>query len=780
MQQLFSRLFNSLVVARCVILAAIALVPVMSWASIGAIRSNHNEPHDWIPDEFPESRHYRWFLEHFPGDDVLVASWDGCTLDDPRLDRLAEELRDPENSGSTLFREVHTGRSLLKQLTGEPLKLSRDDAIERLKGWLVGPDGTTSCALLLISHPGAMDRHAVVDAAYLAAKDACGIDADAFYLAGPTTDSVAIDRESTESLFLLTSLCGAVGMFLCWRFLKSLRYVALVFVTAMLCLGWSLAAVYFSGQNMDSVLIMMPGLVYTLAISGCIHQLNYYEDEVVERGLAGAPMRAVARSWQPALLANTTTILGLLSLCVSTIVPVKKFGAFAALGVCLSMLITIAVLPAALQLWPVGSRRRHRAEDEGPASDTLNLRIAGASAKYHAWVLGGFAIVAAILGYGVMNVRTSVRMNEMFSPQATVIRNYGWIETHIGPLVPIETVLRFPKNGGPDILERLRIVRHMQQNLADFHDVGGTISIAGFLPPVPEGSSARDAARRSVIRRRFESDLSNLINTGYLAETEDEQLWRITARVGALANVDYGNFIKELRAEFEPLLAEEAKRTNTAIPVEFTGGLPLFATVQAQLMDDMRSSFGGAFMMIALVMVVTLRSLLAGAVTMLPNVFPPLVVFGAMGWLNITVDFGSMMTISTALGMSVDNELHFFAWLRQYLQRGMSRHDALMAAYAHCGNAMEHTAVICAAGMLMFALSPFVPVAHFGWIMFVLIMIAVVCDMVLLPALVASPIGSGFGRAKAVSIASTSVLDLQQEAVTTETRRHGETHEGHV
>jgi predicted RND superfamily exporter protein len=123
-----------------------------------------------------------------------------------------------------------------------------------------------------------------------------------------------------------------------------------------------------------------------------------------------------------------------------------------------------------------------------------------------------------------------------------------------------------------------------------------------------------------------------------------------------------------------------------------------------------------------------------------------------------------MMTISTALGMSVDNELHFFAWLRQYLQRGMSRHDALMAAYAHCGNVMEHTAVICAAGMLMFALSPFVPVAHFGWIMFVLIMIAVVCDMVLLPALVASPIGSGFGRAKAVSIASNSVLGLQREA----------------
>jgi hypothetical protein len=177
--------------------------------------------------------------------------------------------------------------------------------------------------------------------------------------------------------------------------------------------------------------------------------------------------------------------------------------------------------------------------------------------------------------------------------------------------------------------------------------------------------------------------------------------------------------------------------------------VPLFATVQAQLMDDMRSSFGASFAMIALVMVVSLRSLRAGAVTMLPNVFPPLVVFGAMGWWNVTVDFGSMMTISTALGMSVDNELHFFAWFRRSLEQGLSRHDALMSAYAHCGNAMEHTAVICAAGMLMFALSPFVPVAHFGWIMFVLIMIAVVGDMVLLPALVGSPIGSGFSLGRA-------------------------------
>jgi predicted RND superfamily exporter protein len=133
---------------------------------------------------------------------------------------------------------------------------------------------------------------------------------------------------------------------------------------------------------------------------------------------------------------------------------------------------------------------------------------------------------------------------------------------------------------------------------------------------------------------------------------------------------------------------------------------------------------------------------------MLPNVFPPLIVFGAMGWWNVTVDFGSMMTISTALGISVDNELHFFAWFRSFLRQGLSRSEALLRTYRCCGDAMEHTAIICGLGVLMYVFSPFVPVARFGWIMFLLILIAMAGDMVLLPALLASPIGRVFGASK--------------------------------
>jgi predicted RND superfamily exporter protein len=129
---------------------------------------------------------------------------------------------------------------------------------------------------------------------------------------------------------------------------------------------------------------------------------------------------------------------------------------------------------------------------------------------------------------------------------------------------------------------------------------------------------------------------------------------------------------------------------------------------------------------------------------MLPNIFPAILIFGTMGLVGMLCDIGSMMTAGAALGMAVDGTIHFLTWYRRSQEEGNSRHQAIRDAYGECANAMIQSSVICGLGILVFAWSGFVPTSRFAWLMSAMIGTALVGDLVLLPALLASSLGRLF------------------------------------
>src|SRR5262245_65670473 len=108
---------NSRRAALIVIVLAACLLPAVAISVQRAIRSNANDVRDWLPAHYHETRQYREFLTHFGSEDFVVFSWPGCTLDDPRLDGLAEQLRQRNLTRTSqgtpvLLRGTLTGRPL--------------------------------------------------------------------------------------------------------------------------------------------------------------------------------------------------------------------------------------------------------------------------------------------------------------------------------------------------------------------------------------------------------------------------------------------------------------------------------------------------------------------------------------------------------------------------------------------------------------------------------------------------------------------------------------------
>ena len=158
--------------------------------------------------------------------------------------------------------------------------------------------------------------------------------------------------------------------------------------------------------------------------------------------------------------------------------------------------------------------------------------------------------------------------------------------------------------------------------------------------------------------------------------------------------------------------------------------------------------------MIAIVMMVMMRNgrlsptnlanIRGGMVSMIPNVFPVILVFGLMGHLGAALDIGSMMTASVAMGVAVDDTIHFLTWFRKGLNKGLARRGALMLAYQRCGAAMTQTTLIGGLGLSVFALSSFTPTQRFGLLMLTLLAAALLGDLLFLPAILSSPLGKYF------------------------------------
>ena len=162
----------------------------------------------------------------------------------------------------------------------------------------------------------------------------------------------------------------------------------------------------------------------------------------------------------------------------------------------------------------------------------------------------------------------------------------------------------------------------------------------------------------------------------------------------------------------------------------------MISIVMMLLLRDWSSPFGPT----------NLLNIRGGMISMLPNVFPVIIVFGFMGHWGIEVDIGSMMTASVAMGVAVDDTIHFLNWYRQALADGHTRIEAIKVSYSRVATAMTQTTLIGGLGLAAFAFSSFTPTQRFGVLMLFLLSMALVGDLILLPALLAGPLGKYFGK----------------------------------
>jgi len=557
-------------------------------------------------------------------------------------------------------------------------------------------------------------------------------------------------------------LSFAISLFLTYFMLRSLRLAILVQSVSVLCSFAAVALVPATGGMMNMVLVVMPTLLMVITTSGAIHICNYWKNSGVDDSTKSV-VHAARMAWWPCFLASATTAIGLASLVVSSLIPVRDFGIYSSIGCIISFLCVMYVLPSLMLYWP----------QQPPRPEHINNHIWYRLGQFLSRNRGrtcmlNLALTAMCL-WGMIYFRTETKVIRYFPDDSKVVQDYRFLEENLSGIVSVDTIVRFSTETQEKVpfLDRARTILELQQALKQHPEVSGTLSLASFI-----NLQASDDATENIRSRRNAQLREKLIGKkiherlhkggevgeglasfialpqsstdwhkkgdGALNASGDE-VWRITCQSSILSDCDYAILTKEL--------GQIADRQLATFPAgrpvhRVTGLVPIFLRTQNALLESLINSFGLALLLVCAVMAVMLRSIPAALYAMLPNVMPVAMIFGLLGWAGIRVDIGTMITASVALGLAVDGTLHLITWFRQLLRQGIARQEAVAKSLEHCAPALWQTSAAIGIGMLALYPVELLLISRFGWIMAGMIFAALWGDVILLPALLAGPLGA--------------------------------------
>lgn len=785
MDQIYSRI-------RLLVVYGLVLLPIIIWGAIHALESTNSSPIDWVDSTFQQRKKYDDFVALFGPGDAIVASWPECYWTDERLDALVHELRESPvfraADGSPYIYQVTCGREAILQMTApqaQPPATNEDtgempseaaaksarqpritvsEAIQRLKGTLIGKDGRTTTVVIILNKEGLVLRASLVQSIRDLIIQSFGIaDAD-LHLAGPVVDGLTVDAAAHASLTNFAAPSALIIFAICWWSLRSLTQATVVFLTASLCQAIILATIYYSGEQLSALLIILPPLVQVLTVSGGIHLMNYYHNALETMEPRAAAIQAFHEGWLPSLLSLGTTAMGTASLMVSDLEPIRLFGIYGTVGVVTATASVLTVVPCSMMIF--GRRRQrsfaasHVQEHAPPTSafrqwtDRCWQRLASFLYRNNTLSLIGLFGIMALSAVGLPWLKPSIRIETLFLPDSRIMHDYRWLEEQIGPLVPIEVLVSFDSDCRLNARRRMDVLWRVNDVLMKQPHVKASLSALTLFPTMPKMEGMPATLRSGMLNKAIHMARPSFDAMNVLRTTDKRELWRITAHVSSLDPLDYGDLLDHIDAAvtqdlFNKSNADSAESGTlpdmNGVEVFTSGIMPLVHEIQGQLLVDLTNSLLSALIVITLTMTLAQAGFWNGILSIISNIFPIVIAFGVMGLIDHPMDIGSVMTASIALGIAVDDTLHFLAFFRRMmLQPGATRFSAVLSGYQHCGLAMIQTSVSCGLGLLIFALSDFVPTSRFAVLMACLLLLALLGDLLLLPALLLSPAGRLF------------------------------------
>ncbi len=492
--------------------------------------------------------------------------------------------------------------------------------------------------------------------------------------------------------------------------------------------------------------IILPSFLLAVGVGASIHVLSMvYQYLRSDDNKNDAIVHAYSHSGFAIVMTSLTTAAGLASFASAEVAPIADLGLFSAIGVLLSLFYTIFLLPSLLAVIPLKSKAETE-KDKITTFDRLIDWVADLTTSRPKLIVIISAVGIIIALTGLPRLQFSHNLLNWLPEDLSVRTATESIDLNLRGSVALEVVIDTGKENGLYDRDLLLAMNRLTNDLEQFKQgdlfVGKVIAVTTILKEIhqalnenrPEMYAIPDNG--ALIPQEFllfensgSDDLQDFVDSRF-------QQARISIKVPWQDSLAYIPFIKEIEQRFTTAFADLAK-DGKPVTVSTTGIMALFARILHATMYSAAQSYGIALLVISLMMILLIGNLRLGIMAMIPNIGPIVIIMGIMGWFAIPLDMFTMMVASVAIGLAVDDTVHFVYNFKKYYTESGDVRDAVGHTLHTAGRAMLTTSVVLSIGFFIFMFASMNNVFYFGMLVGMAIVLALLGDFFLAPALMA-------------------------------------------
>ena len=602
-----------------------------------------------------------------------------------------------------------------------------DTAVHRL----ISEDGKTTMIVGRMT-PKAGDDPLVAQKLKAAVEEIVAAEAESgyeFHLGGGPVLNMAFINLGQHDAATFTPLVLLIAMVLLWIVFRRpsgmLLSISVVIFTFMIVLSIQVML----GYKMNNFTANIPVFVVAIGIADAMHLFWIY---LIGRRQGKDNHEAihysVEKNFLPTLLTSLTTAAGFASLGISHVVPIKTLGIATANAALLAFVLTILFVPALLAIInpKIKEKELQKAQEKSPLAHHYAQWII----KHDTKILIFSTLLFTVIGLGIFFVKMDSNTVRYFSKDVDFRKTVEFMEAHLSGPMSYELVVDSGKKDGIKMPEFMQTVEDFQNDFKktypDVRHVASLVDIVKTFNEVLNGSKTVPDDNKLIAGYLLFYSLS-LPQGMEINDRMDvnERLLRVTALVN----------IVDTSKDLEMIAWAEHWWDKTPYSAQISGQTAMFAHMQSDVTDTLVQSILLAITLVSVMMMFIFRNLRMIPLFIVPNVLPIALVIGAMGWMGMTIDMGVAISGAIIIGVAVDDTIHFLVKYREARKRGDSMQNSLEYVMQYAGSAIIFTTLILSAAFLVFSFSQFLPNVHFGVVTAMALMIAVLVDLLMLPAI---------------------------------------------
>lgn len=548
------------------------------------------------------------------------------------------------------------------------------------------------------------------------------------HVTGGVIGGVSINEAAERDILSLIPLAFVVVMFLMVLGLGTLSgWLGTLLVT----LGGTIATLGFAGW-IEVALIpataISPLAVMVLITASCVHIVLGWARRIGDgQGRQAATSEALAENMGAISVTNATTAIGFLCLNFAESPPLAQMGTIVCFGLVIGWMLTFLFLPFVLRRAPDVQFTPVRVSPDSMA------RLAR-FALNRTGILTVFVVLLVLSGLGLAQIRFNDSTVRYFDESFSFRTDSDAIEAALTGLETVEFSLHSGEGGSvfdPVFLARADRFADWLRDQDKVVFVGSVTDVLkrlnqtlnGDAPDAYRLADTREANAQAMMLYELSlpvgQDMNKVLDI-------DRTATRLVAVLSRADGQDIARFSEAAEAwlqENEPEIATQAVGAGVA-----------FSKLTLRNNQAMIYGMLTVMVLVSVLMIVTLRDLKLGLVSLIPNVLPGILGFGLWGWLVGDVNLGSTVVTTMTFGIVVDDTVHILMRYQRYRKAGLGQEEALTRTFRTVGTALMVTSVAICSGFSIMILSGFAINQHLGGLTACIIVLALITDLILLPA----------------------------------------------